>query len=399
MKRFSYRAMKKDGSRLEGEYEANTRNEVVNMITSNGFYPLKIEELSAKSPLSFSFNQRVGTKDLAIFCRQLYTMLDAGVSITNALNMLATQVTNPRLKTITGEIEEAVKKGDMLSEAMGRYKEFPKLLVSMIESGEATGNIDEMMLRMSLQFEKENKTNNKVRSAMIYPVILIVVSIVAVAFILTFVMPTFMEMFTQEEIELPMITKALIGLSGFLRSYFIPIIIVIVAIFIAIRAFKITPKGKEFFGKLAVTFPVIAELNKKIIVARFTRTMSTLLSAGISLIQALPTAGAVLNNVIAEKELEKVREKVVRGEGLSGPISECTIFPEMLSSMIKIGEESGSLDDILNKTADFYDEEVDQAITATTELIQPVLIVIMGLVVGGIVMAIMLPMFDMYSAM
>lgn len=399
MKRYKYRAMRKDGNKLEGEYEANTRNEVVDMITSNGFYPLKIEEVSGKSQLQFNVKQRVGTKDLSIFCRQLYTMLDAGVSITSALNMLANQVTNQRLKVIVAEIEEAVKKGDMLSEAMKRYREFPTLLVSMVESGEATGNIDEMLLRMSVHFEKENKTNNKVKAAMIYPIVLSVVAIAAVVFILIFVMPTFMEMFNQEGIELPWITKLLLGISDVLRNDGIIVFGILVLLIIAFNYYKTTVSGKLQLSKLALKVPVIAELNKKIIVARFTRTMSTLLSAGISLIQALPTAAAVIDNVVAKNELEKVRERVVRGEGLSTPMSEVKIFPEMLSSMIKIGEESGALDDILNKTADFYDEEVDQAITSTTELIQPVLIVIMGLVVGGIVMAIMLPMFDMYGAM
>lgn len=399
MKRYKYRAMRKDGNKLEGEYEANTRNEVVDMITSNGFYPLKIEEISGKSRAQFNFNKRVGSRDLAIFCRQLYTMLDAGVSITNALNMLANQVTNVRLREIVVEIEEAVNKGDMLSEAMKKYKEFPKLLVSMVESGEATGNVDEMMLRMSVHFEKENKTNNKVKAAMIYPAILSIVAIVAVICILTFVMPTFMEMFKQEEIELPLITKVLLAVSAFFQSYIILIIIFVFICVIAFNYYKTTKSGKLRLSIIKLKLPIIAELNKKIIVARFTRTMSTLLSAGISLIQALPTAGAVLGNVVAEREIEKVRERVVRGEGLSTPISECEIFPEMLSSMIKIGEESGSLDDILNKTADFYDEEVDQAIATMTAMIDPLLIIVMGVVVGGIVFAIMLPLFDMYAAM
>lgn len=399
MKRYKYRAMRKDGNKLEGEYEAATRNEVVDMITANGFYPLKIEEISGKSPVQFNFNKRVGTRDLAIFCRQLYTMLDAGVSITNALNMLSTQVTNQRLKIIVTEIEESVKKGDMLSEAMKRYKEFPQLLVSMVESGEATGNIDEMMLRMSVHFEKENKTNNKVKAAMIYPIILSIVAVVAVACILTFVMPTFMEMFKQEGIKLPLITKILLEVSSFFQSYILFIILFIVLLIIAFNYYKTTESGKLRLSILRLHIPIINELNKKIIVARFTRTMSTLLSAGISLIQALPTAGAVLGNVVAEREIEKIRERVVRGEGLSAPIKECDIFPDMLSSMIKIGEESGALDEILNKTADFYDEEVDQAIASATAMIDPVLIIIMGVVIGGIVFAIMIPMFDMYSAM
>lgn len=399
MKTYSYRAMKDDGNKLEGVYEASSRDEVVGMITANGFYPLKIEEVAGKKGFDLNFNQRVTVKDLSIFCRQMYTMLDAGVSITNSLNMLTNQMTNPKLKTILTEIEESVKKGDMLSEAMKRYKEFPQLLISMIESGESTGNIDEMLLRMSVHFEKETKTQNKVKSAMIYPVILSIVAVVAVAFILTFVMPTFVELFQEEGVELPLITKMLIGASSFMSSYWYILIFAVAALVVGIKAYSKTEGGELRFSILKLKIPVIAELNKKIIVARFTRTMSTLLSAGISLVQALPIVSAVLGNKIAEQDLDRIRERVIRGDGLSGPIGESDIFPDMLASMVKIGEESGALDDILNKTADFYDEEVDQAITSATAMIEPMLIIVMGVVIGIMVFAIMVPMFDMYTIM
>ena len=399
MKTYSYRAMKDDGKKLEGMYEANSRDEVVEMITANGFYPLKIEEVSGSKRTEFRLNNRVTTKDLAIFCRQLYTMLDAGVSITNSLNMLATQLPSPRLRTILSEIEESVKKGEMLSVAMKRYKEFPQLLISMIESGESTGNIDLMMLRMANHFEKETKTNNKVKAAMIYPICLAVVAVAAVMFILTFVMPTFAELFEENGSDLPLVTKVMIGSSDFLKSYWFIIIAIIAIIVVAIKAYAETEDGKLRFSALALKVPIVANLNKKVLVARFTRTMATLLSAGISLVQALPIVSAVLGNKIAQQDLERIRERVVRGDGLSAPIAESDIFPDMLASMVRIGEESGALDDILNKTADFYEEEVDQAITQTTELMQPVVIVIMGIIIGIMVMGIMLPMFDMYTIM
>ncbi|MDY2729687.1 MAG: type II secretion system F family protein [Clostridium sp.] len=399
MNTYSYRAMKDDGKKLEGMYEANSRDEVVEMITANGFYPLKVEEVTKGKKTEIRLNNRVTTKDLAIFCRQLYTMLDAGVSITNSLNMLAMQLPSPRLRTILSEIEESVKKGEMLSVAMKRYKEFPQLLISMVESGESTGNIDTMMLRMANHFEKETKTNNKVKSAMIYPICLAVVAVAAVMFILTFVMPTFAELFEENGADLPFITSAMIGASDFLKSYWFIIVAIIAIIVVAIKAYAETEDGKVRFSALALKFPIVANLNKKVIVARFTRTLATLLSAGISLVQALPIVSAVLGNKIAQQDLDRIRERVVRGDGLSAPIAESDIFPDMLASMVRIGEESGALDDILNKTADFYEEEVDQAITQTTELMQPIVIVIMGIVVGIMVMGIMLPMFDMYTIM
>lgn len=399
MKKFNYRAMKSDGNKIEGIHEANTRDEVVEMITANGYYPLKIEEIAGSKEIgSLNFNNKVTTKDLAVFCRQMFTMLNAGVSITNALEMMEAQCTSKKLKMILGEICEDVKKGKMFSECMRNYpKDFPKLLISMVQSGEATGNMDEIMLRMATHFEKENKINNKVKSAMIYPIVLAIVAVVAIMAIMIFVMPTFRQIFDSEDLVMPGITVALLALSDFMRENIVIILIVIAGLVVGINMFRKTAKGYDFFSRFKLKLPVIGDLNRKIITSRFTRTMSTLLSSGISLIEALPIVTEVLGNKVAEEEMNSIREKVVKGEGLSEPIRMATVFPEMLSSMIKIGEESGSLDDILNKTADFYDEEVDQAITTATSLIEPALIIVMGGAIGVLVIAIMLPMFDMYQ--
>jgi type IV pilus assembly protein PilC len=398
MKVFKYRAMKSDGTKVEGRYEGLTRDDVINMITSSGYYPLKIEEIVESKYISFKAFDRVTTKDLAIFCRQFYTMLDAGVTIVNCLNILSTELPNKKLREILGDIEEDVKKGELLSVSMSRHKKyFPQLLIKMIESGEIGGNIDEMMLRMSIHFEKENKINKKVKSAMIYPSVLSIVAIVAVIFIMTFVMPSFIGMFEEEGITLPLITRFTIWISKFLSNNIILIIIAIVALLIAFNAYKNTPSGMLSISKLKLKLPVIGVLNNKIIVSRFTRTLSTLLSAGVSLIHALPTVAGVVENKVAEETIKKLREAVVRGDSLSSIIKEDKLFPNMLASMIKIGEESGSLDNILNKTADFYEDEVEQAIQTATALIEPILIVIMGLVIGVIVISIMLPMFDMYT--
>ena len=398
MKKFKYRAMTKNGERIEGQYEANSKNDVLKMINSNGYYPLKIEEIIESKEIELSFLDKVTTKDLAIFCRQFYTMLDAGVSIVNALDILSTELPNKKLKEILREIDEDVKKGELLSVSMAKHKKyFPKLLIKMIESGEVSGNMDEMMLRMANHFEKENKINNKVKSAMTYPAVLSVVAIVAVMFIMTFVMPTFIGMFEGEGIELPTITKLTIGISKFLSSNVFLIMITIIILVILFNFYKKTDSGSKQVSKLKLSLPIIGELNKKIIVSRFTRTLSTLLSSGVSLVHALPTVAGVLENKVAEASIIKMREDIVRGEALSKSVKEEDIFPNMLASMIKIGEESGSLDDILNKTADFYDEEVEQTIQTTTALIEPLLIVVMGVIIGLIIISIMLPMFDMYT--
>lgn len=400
MKNYKYRAMKSDGTKIEGKFEGSSKDDVINMITSSGYYPLKIEEIVESKSIEFKLFEKVTTKDLAIFCRQFYTMLDAGVTITNCINILSKEIPNKKLREILSTIEDDVKKGELLSESMAKHsKHFPQLLISMVESGEVSGNIDEMMLRMSVHFEKENKINNKVKSAMTYPTVLSIVALVAVMFIMTFVMPTFVEMFEGEGITLPLITRFMLGTSKFLSNNLIIIILTIVIMVILFNIYKKSSNGVVTISNLKLRLPIIGNLNKKIIVSRFTRTLSTLLASGVSLVQALPTVAGVLENKVAEDAILRIRERVVRGDGLSTPIRENDIFPKMLSSMIKIGEESGSLDDILNKTADFYDDEVEQAIQTTTSLIEPLLIVIMGVVIGGIVISIMLPMFDMYTQM
>ena len=400
MKSFKYRAMKSDGTKVEGRYECLSRDDVISMITSSGYYPLKIEEIIQSKPIEFKAFDRVTTKDLAVFCRQFYTMLEAGVTIINCIEILSTELPNRKLRGILTTIGEDVKKGELLSVSMSRHKKyFPQLLIKMIESGEISGNIDEMMLRMSINFEKENKTNNKVKSAMIYPAVLSIVAIVAVIFIMAFVVPTFVGIFEDENMNLPLITKITMGISGFLSNNIILITIVAIIMIIALSIYKKTPNGIREVSKLKLSFPVIGPLNNKIVVSRFTRTLATLTSSGVSLIHALPTVAGVVDNKIAEESILKILERVVRGDNLSAVIKEDKLLPNMLSSMVKIGEESGSLDNILNKTADFYEDEVEQAVQTATSLIEPILIIFMGLKIGLIVISVMLPMFDMYTQM
>ena len=396
MKKFKYKAMKNDGTKTTGEYEANSRDDVMEMITSNGYYPLKVEEVIESATINI--NRKIKVKEISMFCRQMYTMLDAGVPLINALNLMSTQVTNKHLVEIVKELEEDVRKGEMLSNSMRKFPEaFPTLLTSMVESGEASGNLDEMFLRMSTHFEKENKINNKVKAAMIYPIILACVGVAALAVVMIFVMPTFVSLFESSGAKLPASTRFLIGLSDFMAKHFIIVIGIIVAIVAGIIMYSKTESGIYFFAKLKISFPLIKDLNRKMIVSRFTRTLSTLLASGVSLVESLPIVSAVLNNVIAEDEVLKIRERVVKGEGLSTPIEDCELFPPMLSSMEKIGEESGALDDMLNKTADFYDEEVEQAIQTLTSMLEPIMIIIMGLVIGFMVISLMLPLYGSYD--
>ncbi|QAA31161.1 type II secretion system F family protein [Clostridium manihotivorum] len=400
MPSFKYKAMNENGERLQGTYTADSKDEVMEMISANNYYPLLVEEINQGTTINLQMFDRVKIKDIAVFCRQFYTMLDAGVSINNSLNILARQLPNKKLRETLSKVEDNVKKGETLSESMKlQGKVFPDLLISMVETGEMSGNLDSVMLRMSTHFEKENKINNKIKAAMVYPSVLAIMSVSIVIVLLTFVMPNFIGMFNENGVQLPATTRILLAISGGLTKHGILILIIFAVLVFGIRYYLKTEGGGLFVSKLKLTVPIIKGLNQKIIVSRFTRTLSTMLSSGVSLVQALETVSEVVGNKIAESKLLEIREELIKGEGLSKPIENSGIFPPMLASMIKIGEESGSLDEILNKTADFYDEEVETTIQTTTALIEPLLILLMGGIVGFIVISLMLPMFTMYQNM
>ncbi|MHC1685747.1 MAG: type II secretion system F family protein [Clostridiaceae bacterium] len=395
---FKYKAMNQMGERIEGTYTASSKNEVMEMISSNNYYPLGIEEVIESAKIELSIGKKVKVKDIAIFCRQFYTMLNAGVTINSALNILSTQLTNKKLREVTAKMEEEVKKGQTLSESMREHKNvFPDILISMVETGEISGNLDGVLLRMSSHFEKEFKINNKVKSAMMYPAIVSGVAVIVVTGLLIFIVPTFINMFKSSGTELPLLTRMVLGLSDIVTNYgiFILIGLAIIVFFIS-RYFK-TVNGKIISSKIKLSIPILKTLNKKVITSRFTRTLATLLSSGVSLVQSIEIVSTVVGNQLAQDALIKVKEDITKGEGLASAIKKCDLFPSMLHSMIMIGEEAGTLDDILNKTADFYDEELETSIQQATSMIEPLLIVIMGVVIGIGVIGLMMPMFDMFN--
>ena len=400
MGKFKYRVMNSDGEKIEGSYEADSREEVIDYISSNGYYPLMVNEVVESANIEFKINKKVKLKDLSIFCRQFYTMLNAGVPILTCLDILSGQIENAKLKEATKGIQEEVEKGGVLSDAMKKHVDvFPELLVSLVASGEASGNLDAIMLRMATHYEKENKINNKVKSAMIYPMVLSFVAVGAVVFILTYVMPTFMGIFEESGTTLPWSTKLLLGLSTGIKNNWFIIMVVLLLVITGTNIFLKTDQGILISSKLKLKIPVIKKLNEMIIVSRFTRTLSTLIASGLPLIDSIEIVAGVAGNKIAEQALMKIKDKVMRGESLYSSMKESEVFPPMLYSMVKIGEDTGSLDDILNKTADFYDEELENTIQTSVALIEPLLILVMGLVIGFIVISIMLPMFDSYTKM
>ncbi|MBC7087239.1 MAG: type II secretion system F family protein [Tissierellales bacterium] len=396
--KYKYVALTKDGFKISGSIESNNESEVISMIRGNNYLPISIErdvESEAKVEI---FAKKVKKKDLAVFCRQFYTMLDAGLGIVKCLEILSVQTENKTLKKALTEVGEDVQKGVTLSEAMRIHeKVFPSILINMVEAGEVSGNLDTILERMAVHFEKENKTENKVRSSMVYPIVLMVVSIAVVIFMLIFILPTFVGMFEGSDTPLPLPTRILIGLSDFLKSYWYIFIGVVALIVFGISSYINSESGRRFFDSIKLKLPIVKGPTVKIVTSRFTRTLSTLMSSGIPLLRSMEVVSKVVNNKVVEEKLILGIEDIRRGVPLSRMIRDIEIFPPMVDSMVKIGEESGALDDILLKTADFYDEEVDVALTKLTSMLEPLMIVFMALIIGFIVIAMYLPMFEVIN--
>ncbi|MGU8346529.1 type II secretion system F family protein [Clostridium perfringens] len=396
---FKYKAINSEGQRIEGSQSADSESQIREMLLSNQYYPLSIEKENSKSKKSFSFNSKVKLKDIAVFCRQFYVMLDSGLSIGKALNILIEQCEKPKLREALIGVNGELKRGETLASSMRKRKDvFPNLLTSMIDAGERSGNLDIILKRMAEYYEKETKIRGKIKSAMIYPIVLGVVAIIAITFILTFVMPTFVQMFEENNVDLPMATKMVLGTSKMLGKYGIIIFLILVTAIILLGKYLKSEEGQYKLSSINLKIPVIKKLTQKIIVSRFTRTMGIVSSSGMSLVTSIEIVASVVGNKIAEKELLKVKEKVLKGEGLGDSIMNIKIFPPMLASMVKIGEEAGSLDSILDKTADFYDDELEREIKTATALIEPSMIVLMGIIIGFLLISILTPMFKMYNS-
>ncbi|WP_288678894.1 type II secretion system F family protein [uncultured Clostridium sp.] len=399
MANFKYKAINSEGQRIEGSQSADSESQVREMLLSNQYYPLSIEKENSKNKISFSFNRKVKLKDIAIFCRQFYVMLDSGLSIGKALNILIEQGEKPKIREALIGVNGDLKRGETLASSMRKRKDvFPNLLTSMIDAGERSGNLDIILKRMAEYYEKETKIRGKIKSAMIYPIVLGVVAIISITFILTFVMPTFVQMFEENNVDLPMSTKMVLGTSKMLGKYGIIIFLILVTAIILLGKYLKSEEGQYKLSIINLKIPVIKKLTQKIIVSRFTRTMGIVSSSGMSLVTSLEIVSSVVGNKIAEKELLKVKEKVLKGEGLGDSIMKIKIFPPMLASMVKVGEEAGSLDSILDKTADFYDDELEREIQTATALIEPAMIVVMGIIIGFLLISILTPMFKMYNS-
>jgi type IV pilus assembly protein PilC len=384
----------------KGEMEAPNDEAVRNNLSRLKIVPTKIKKKPKDLFENVSFMQpKVKETDVILFARQFSTMIDAGLPIIQCLDILHSQQDNKTFKKMLKNIKEMVESGTTLADALKKYpKEFNDLFVNMIAAGEAGGILDTILRRLAGYMEKASKLKKQVKGAMTYPAITLIIAVLVVGVILVFVIPVFQEMFADFGSDLPGFTKMVVGASEFTKRN-IHFIIGAVAIFIfAFRKFHKTNRGRIWTDKLVLRLPVFGVLIRKVAVAKFTRTMGTMLSSGVSILEALDIVAKTAGNKTIEKAVYKVRTGISEGRTMADPLSESGVFPAMVCQMIAVGESTGALDAMLTKIADFYDEEVDQAVENLTSLIEPFMLVFLGVTIGGLVIAMYLPVFKMAGA-
>ena len=384
----------------KGEMEASNENAVRSNLARLKITPSKIKKKPKDLFENVSFLQpKVKNADIILFARQFSTMIDAGLPIIQCLDILYTQQGNVTFRKMLKEIKESVEGGATLAEALKKFpKQFDDLFVNMIAAGEAGGILDAILRRLAAYMEKTAKLKAKVKGAMTYPIVTLLVAVLVLAVILIFVIPVFEEMFADFGGELPTATKIVVAMSDMVKSKAVYILIAIIIGVFAYKKFYSTEKGTAVIDDLILKFPVFGDLLRKVAVAKFTRTMGTMLASGVAILEALDIVAKTAGNKTIEKAIYDVRSGIAEGRTMADPLAESNVFPPMVCQMISVGESTGALDAMLEKIADFYDEEVDQAVENLTSLIEPFMLVFLGVTIGGLVVAMYLPIFKMAGA-
>lgn len=402
---FAYEGRTNTGEVRKGEVEAPDSDAARNRLRQ-----MQIQATSVKPkgggaarkglnvPLPGFLRPSVGTKDLVVFVRQFATMIDSGLPLVQCLDIQSKQAPNPTFREQLTVVKEQVEAGMTFAEALKKYPDtFDELFRNMVAAGEAGGILDTILNRLAQYLEKAEKLKRQVKGAMFYPVTVLVVAFGVVALLLLKVVPTFEEMFADMGQALPAPTQIVIGLSKWLQSNFLMLVGILVAVGFGFRAFKRTKKGELILDQVMLRLPVFGDLLRRVAVARFCRTLGTMISSGVPILEALEICARTAGNKVVENAIGGVRDGISAGRTISEPLTEAKVFPEMVCQMISVGEATGALDVMLNKVADFYEEEVDQAVENMTSLIEPLIIVFLGVVIGGLVIAMYMPIFSMAS--
>lgn len=381
------------------EVDAPNRTDAVNRIRLKG-KPISVEEkvMGSKEIVLFQ-SKKIKLKDISLFCKQMSVMLESGIPLNNAVDILEQQATSKNLKSSLKIVSKSLKEGSQLSKAMlDQEGMFPDLLIRMVQAGEKTGKLDEVLEKMSEHYTKELKTSRQIQGAMIYPAVLAFLAVAAVLALLYVVIPSFSGIFEQSGMAMPLPTRIVLAASNFVRSsWYILFGVTGILVFLFLR-YRSTEAGRYQLDRLKLTLPVIKGPMQKIVTARFASTLAILTSAGIPLVEAIESAATTTNNAVVIEKMKIANEGLQKGERLTGMITSTGLFPPMMLSMVKIGEESGSLESMLVKTSDYYEEELETAIKQLLSLLEPAMIIVMGVIIGGIVASVMLPMFELAHA-
>jgi type IV pilus assembly protein PilC len=400
MAAFTYDAINAQGIELSGEIHAPDLTAAREQLQTRGLLPQSLSERSASGERGArTAFKKVKAKNLQVFSRQLATMIEAGVSVVAALVTLEEQTEDKYLREVIAEIRSDVEGGMVLSKAFARHpKVFNRLYVSMIEAGESSGTLDKVLDRAATQIEKDNKLRRRVKGAMVYPSVVITFASIVLTFMLLFIVPVFAKIFEDLNGELPKPTQFVMGMSNMLRHWWFIIFPLLIGLVFAFRRWKQSESGRQIWDRFKLKIPMkIGAVVHKVALARVSRTLATLIAAGVDIIKALEITGATAGNWVVEQSLENVKNRVHEGAPISQPLSEDPTFPAMVGHMVKVGEETGELDKMLGKVADFYEDEVDTAIQSLTSIIEPLLMIGVGAMVGLIVISMYMPMFKMLT--
>lgn len=400
MASYKYEIIEPDGKPKKGTLEASSMEVALAELKAGGSVVVSIARATAlNKDMEIHVGKAVSVRELSVFCRQFESVLNSGVTVIDALNMLAEQTENKEFRGALEDVRDSVQRGETLKQAMSQHpKIFPDLLVQMIDAGETSGGLDKAFNRMGSQFEKEAHLKGLIVKSMIYPIILILVIIVIVAIMMLKIVPTFTDSFDQVGGKLPGITLFVMGVSDFFVHSWYIMLAVIAGIVVLFQALKHTERGALLIGRVELKLPLIGKLKIKTASARMARTLATLMGSGIQLVDAIHLVTDMMNNEIVKQSLKKAEEEVVRGIPLSKPLADSGVFPPMVYHMIEIGEETGNMEDMLNKIAEYYDEEVEMATQSLLAAMEPLIIIIMALIVVPIVLAIMMPMYSLYDS-
>ena len=398
---YAYKVRDRDGKMAAGSMEAESEEAVVGRLRQLGYAPISIEPekgAGLKTEVKLPGTGRVKLKDLAVFSRQFATMINSGLSLLRSLTILGEQTSNRRLGEVIIQVRAEVEKGTSLSAALARHpKVFNRLYISMVRAGEIGGFLDQVLVKVAETFEKEVELRGKIRSAMTYPVVVSIMVVGIVSAMLIFIVPTFENLYSSLGGTLPLPTRMLMGASNILRRFFPVVVLAVVALVFLFRRWKATDSGRYQWDKFKLKVKVFGPLFHKSALSRFSRTLSTLIRSGVPILQALEIIGETVNNMVISRAVRDVQDSVREGESLATPLAKHAPFPAMVVQMMAVGEETGALDTMLSKVADFYDQEVEAAVASLTSMIEPILIAVMGAAVGGMVIALYMPLFNIIN--